>query len=321
MGSERKSSGSWLRYILENYGLLLGFIFLCVFLSIASPYFLTLGNVFNVGRQIAVTAIVAFGMTFVITAAQIDLSVGSVTALTGVTAAAMLQKENLPPGLWILAVLAIGLLVGMMHGYFVSKQKIPAFLLTLATMGILRGIGFIYTEGRPIYIKSESFRAIGRGFVGTVPTPVIIMLVIWVFCYFIFTQTKIGKYVSVAGENPEVARVSGINVDKILMFVFIFQGILGAIGGIVMASRLGTGSPQVGAGEEMDVVSAVILGGTNLFGGEGRMFGTLLGAMVIGTLMNGMTLLDVSPYVQMVIRGLVILGAVWMNMLRYRARR
>jgi ribose transport system permease protein len=208
-----------------------------------------------------------------------------------------------------------------LHGFFVAKQKIPAFLLTLATMGILRGIGFIYTQGRPIYIKSESFRSLGRGFIGPIPTPIILMLVIWIICYFIFTQTKFGKYVSVVGENQEVARISGINVDKIFIYVFILQGILAAIGGAIMASRLGTGSPQVGQGEELDVVSAVILGGTSLNGGEGKMFGTLLGAMIIGTLLNGMTLLNVSPYIQMVIRGLVILGAVWMNMYRYRVKR
>lgn len=308
-------------FLLENYGLLLGFIFLCLFLSIASPHFFTLENILNVGRQISITAIVAFGMTFVITAAQIDLSVGSVIALTGVTAAAFMRQENYLPGLWFVAILAIGFLIGVLHGFFVAKQKIPAFLLTLATMGILRGIGFIYTQGRPIYIKSESFRALGRGFIGPIPTPIILMLVIWFICYFIFTQTKFGKYVSVVGENQEVARVSGINVDKTLIYVFILQGILAAIGGIIMASRLGTGSPQVGQGEELDVISAVILGGTNLYGGEGRMFGTLLGAMIIGTLLNGMTLLNVSPYVQMVIRGLVILGAVWMNMYRYRVKR
>jgi ribose transport system permease protein len=321
MSQEKKSTLGWFMFLFENYGLLLGFIILCLFLSIASPYFLTVENVLNVGRQISITAIVAFGMTFVITAAQIDLSVGSVIALTGVTAAAFLRQENYPLGLWVIAIFAIGLIIGLMHGFFVAKQKIPAFLLTLATMGILRGIGFIYTQGRPIYIKSEGFRALGRGFIGPIPTPIILMLVIWIICYFIFTQTKFGKYVSVVGENQEVARISGINVDKILIYVFILQGILAAIGGAIMASRLGTGSPQVGQGEELDVVSAVILGGTNLYGGEGRMFGTLLGAMIIGTLLNGMTLLNVSPYVQMVIRGLVILGAVWMNMYRYRVKR
>ncbi len=321
MNHRRKSTWNWFRFLLENYGLLLGFIFLCFFLSIASPYFLTLENILNVGRQISITAIVAFGMTFVITAAQIDLSVGSVIALTGVTAAAFLRQESNISILWIIAILIMGFLIGVMHGFFVAKQKIPAFLLTLATMGILRGIGFIYTQGRPIYIKSENFRALGRGFIGPIPTPIIIMLVIWIICYFILTQTKFGKYVSVVGENQEVARISGINVDKILIYVFILQGILAAIGGAIMASRLGTGSPQVGQGEELDVISAVILGGTNLYGGEGKMFGTLLGAMIIGTLLNGMTLLNISPYVQMVIRGLVILGAVWMNMYRYRVKR
>ena len=310
-----------LRYVAETYGLLFGFVLLCVFLSLASPYFLTLSNMFNVGRQIAVTAIIAFGMTFVITAAQIDLSVGSVVALTGVLTAALLERVTLPFGTWLPLVLLAGCLVGLMHGFFVAKQKIPAFLLTLATMGVLRGLGFIYTQGHPIYVGSPSFRAIGRGFIGPIPYPIVIMIGIWIFCYFIFTQTRIGKYISVVGESQEVARLSGINVDRVLVFVFVLEGILTAISGIIMASRLGTGSPQVALGLELDVIAAVILGGTSLFGGEGRMFGTLLGAMIIGTLVNGMTLLNISPYTQMVVRGLVILGAVWMNMAKYRVKK
>lgn len=317
----RKTVPFLLRYLVETYGLLLGFIFLCVFLSLASPYFFTLPNIFNVGRQIAVTAIIAFGMTFVITAAQIDLSVGSVVALTGVITAALLTRATLPTGTWLPLVLLIGCLVGLMHGFFVAKQKIPAFLLTLATMAVLRGLGFIYTQGHPIYISSQKFRAIGRGFIGPIPSPIVIMMGIWLFCYFILNQTRIGKYVSVVGESQEVARLSGINVDKVLIFVFVLEGALTAISGIIMASRLGTGSPQVALGLELDVIAAVILGGTSLFGGEGRMFGTLLGAMVIGTLVNGMTLLNISPYVQMVVRGLVILGAVWINMAKYRIKR
>lgn len=308
-------------YLIKAQGLLLGFIFLFVFLSITSPYFLTFSNIFNVARQISVTAIVAFGMTFVITAAQIDISVGSVVALTGVIIAVLLEQTALPAPASLALTLLAGVLIGLMHGFFVAKQKIPAFLLTIATMGVLRGLAFIYTRGFPVYISSQKFRMIGRGFVGPVPIPVIITVGVWLICYFIFTQTKIGKYVSVVGENQEVAKLCGINVDRVLIFVFILMGILGALSGVIMASRLGTGSPQVGVGMELDVIASVILGGTSLFGGEGRMFGTLLGAMIIGTLINGMTLLDISPYVQTVVRGLVILGAVWMNTAKYRAKK
>jgi len=321
LNSSKKPISLWLEHLLENYGLWVSFVLLFLILSIASPYFLTLDNIFNVLRQISVTAILAFGMTFVITTAQIDLSIGAVVALTGVTAAALLKRPDLPSGIWILAVLIEGFLIGLIHGFFVAKQRMPAFLLTLATTGIIRGIGFIYTQGRPIYIGSESFRAIGRGFIGPIPVPVVIMIILWGICYFIFTQTRIGRYVSAVGESREVARLSGINVDRIIIFVFVLHGLLGAIGGVVMASRLGAGSPQVGVGEELDVISAVVLGGTNLFGGEGNLSGTLLGAMFIGTLMNGMTLLNVSPYTQMVVRGLVILGAVWLNMRKYRLER
>lgn len=304
---------------LGEWGLLVAFLSLCVTLSIASPYFLTLENVFNVLRQVSVTAILAFGMTFVISSAQIDLSVGAVVALVGVTAAAFIRVY--PLWLCLAIVLGEGALIGLVQGLLVSKQRIPAFLLTLATTGILRGIAFIYTEGRPIYIGSDAFRVIGRGFVGPVPVPVIMMAVLWSLSYFVFTQTKFGKYVLVVGENQEVARLSGVNVTKVLTLVFVLHGLLGAVGGVVMASRVGAGSPQVATGEELEVISAVILGGTNLFGGEGNLLGTLLGAIVIGTLMNGMTLLNISPYVQMVVRGLVILGAVWLNIARYRAAR
>jgi len=309
-----------MREAVQSYGLLVGFIGLCVFLSLMCPYFLTVHNLFNVGRQVAVTAIIAFGMTFVITAAQIDLSVGSVVALTGVATAALVSRTVLPLWASLPVVLVLGVGIGLMHGFFVAKQKIPAFLLTLATMGIIRGAGFIYTGGHPIYVGSRDFRIMGRGFVGPIPVPIVIMLALWVVCYFIFVRTRIGKYVTVVGDSQEVARLSGINVDRVLIFVFILEGVLTAISGIVMASRLGTGSPQVALGMELDVIAAVILGGTSLFGGEGRMSGTLLGALVIGTLVNGMTLLNISPYVQMVVRGMVILGAVWVNMTRYRIR-
>jgi ribose transport system permease protein len=304
---------------LEEWGLLVAFLSLCIALSIASPYFLTLENVFNVLRQVSVTAILAFGMTFVIFSAQIDLSVGAVVALVGVTAAALIRVY--PLWLCLTIVLGEGALIGLVQGLLVSKQKIPAFLLTLATTGILRGIAFIYTEGRPIYIGSDVFRVIGRGFIGPVPVPVIMMAVLWSLSYFVFTQTKFGKYVLVVGENQEVARLSGVSVTKVLTLVFVLHGLLGAVGGVVMASRVGAGSPQVATGEELEVISAVVLGGTNLFGGEGNLLGTLLGAIVIGTLMNGMTLLNISPYVQMVVRGLVILGAVWLNIARYRTAR
>lgn len=315
MSIERASLPFDLKSFLKEWGLLLAFLVLCLAFSVTSPYFLTIENVFNILRQMSVTAILAFGMTFVISSAQIDLSISAVVALAGVTVAALIRVY--PLWLCLIIVLGEGMFIGFIQGLLVSRQRIPAFLLTLATSGILRGVAFIYTQGRPIYIGSEVFRAIGRGFIGVVPVPVVIMAILWFFSYFVFTQTRFGKYVLVVGESQEVARLSGINVIKILTLVFVLHGLLGAIGGIVMASRVGAGSPQIATGEELEVISAVILGGTNLFGGEGTLVGTLLGAMVISTLMNGMTLLNISPYVQMVVRGSVILGAVWLNVMKY----
>ncbi|NPV53155.1 MAG: ABC transporter permease [Firmicutes bacterium] len=306
---------------LRGYGLFIGLGILFTLFSVLSRYFLTVNNLFNVGRQIAVTSIIAFGMTFIITAGQIDLSVGSGVALTGLLTAVLVSRTALPAYIWPWVIIGVGVGMGLLHGFFVAKQKIPAFIVTLGTMGIIRGIGFFMTKGYPIYIESKGFRELARGDLLGIPTPIVIMIVLWCICEFVFTQTRLGKYIQVVGENSEVARLSGIEVDKILYKVFIIGGVLTAIGGILMASRLGTGSPAVGEGLELEVIAAVILGGTSLFGGEGTLIGTIMGAIFIGMLVNGMILLNVSPYAQMVARGIVVLGAVWLNTSEHRRLR
>ncbi|NPV53148.1 MAG: ribose ABC transporter permease [Firmicutes bacterium] len=295
---------------LQKYGIVIVLVGICVVLSFMSPVFLTVSNLTNVVRQISMNGILAAGMTMVIITAGIDLSVGSQVALTGAIVAGLQ-----PHGTWVavFAGLLLGAFLGFTNGFIISKGGIPPFIVSVGMLTAARGLTLIYTGGRPIYDLNEDFRFIGAGYAGPIPVPVIILAVVLLICHFLLSSTVFGREVYAIGGNEEAARYSGIDIDKRRMTVYTIMGILCAITGIVLTSRLNSADPTAGMGFELDAIAAVIIGGTSLFGGEGTILGTLIGALIIGVLNNGFNLLNVSSYYQQIFKGVIIVGAVLMD--------
>ena len=298
--------------LLRRYGIVLAFLVLMAVLSVLSPAFLAVSNLFNVAQQVSINAIMAAGMTFVILTAGIDLSVGSVLALSGAVMAGLLSTGK-PVLLGILLGLGVGTLLGLINGIVVTRGKVQPFIATLAMLTIARGLTLVYTDGRPITGLPDTFVWLGAGDVGRVPVPVIIMALVFGASYVILTQTPLGRYVYAIGGNEEAARLSGVNVQFVKTLVYATAGLLSAVSAIVITGRLNSAQPTAGSGYELDAIAAVVLGGTTLAGGEGSVLGTLLGAFIIGVLNNGLNLLNVSSFYQQVVKGVVILLAVLLD--------
>ena len=301
---------------LVKYKSLVGLLLLVVVVSILSPSFLNGRNLLNVFRQTSVNAIIAAGMTFVILTGGIDLSVGSVLALSGAFTASMLASGQ---NIFISVIIAIlcGGVVGFLNGFIISKGKLQPFIATLATMTILRGLTLVFTDGKPITLGSGAlamaFGKIGGGSILKIPAPVIITIIVFIACYYILNYTKMGRYTYALGGNEEATKLSGLNTDKIKIWVYTISGILSAIAGIIITSRLYSAQPTAGTGYELDAIAAVVLGGTKLTGGKGKITGTIIGALIIGVLSNALNILDVSSYYQMMVKGIVILIAVLLD--------
>jgi ribose/xylose/arabinose/galactoside ABC-type transport system permease subunit len=291
--------------------------------------FLAPGNVVNVLRQISVNAILAAGQTFVIITAGIDLSVGSLIALTGVLMAGTLSHEQ-SAGLGVLLATLVGVGVGgaagAVNGFPVVRFNLPPFITTLAMMLMARGLAFLYTGGSPIEINNDRFNFIGSGLISVghlfnipgIPVPVIVMLVVVAAGHFVLTRTRFGRYVYAIGGNEEAARLSGVNVAAVKLSVYMISGALAGVASLLLAGRLNSGIPQSGQGYELQSIAAVVVGGTSLMGGRGSMTGTFVGALLIGMLYNLMNLLNVQSYAQEVVLGMVILAAVLLDELRKR---
>jgi ribose transport system permease protein len=306
---EEKNAGvNWLSLI-EKYRVLLIFIVLCVVAAFLSDVFFTMSNVMNVLRQVSIIAIIASGMTLVILLAGIDLSVGAVMAFSGAILAGALTA-GWPLPLALLAALAVGLLFGILNGFFVARFGIPSFIVTLAIMVIARGMTLVYTKGYPLVVSNEAYRFIGSGRIFGIPVPIIIMFVIFGFMYWMLKYTTFGRYIYAIGGNEETAILSGINVKAIKIAVFGIAGLLSALSAIIYTSRLMSAQPTAGNGIELDAIAAVIIGGTSLAGGKGAVTGTLIGALIMGVLDNILNLMNVSPFYQSIAKGLVILVAV-----------
>ncbi|WP_420377944.1 ribose ABC transporter permease [Vibrio cholerae] len=292
---------------------LIALLFLVVVVSFLNPNFFTVDNLLNILRQTSVNAIIAVGMTLVILTAGIDLSVGSVLALCGAFAATLVAME-VPVLVAVPTALLAGAALGAISGIIIAKGKVQAFIATLVTMTLLRGVTMVYTDGRPISTgftdTADTFAWFGTGYALGIPVPVWLMVVVFAGAWYLLNHTRFGRYVYAVGGNESATRLSGINVDRVKIGVYAICGLLAALAGIIVTSRLSSAQPTAGMGYELDTIAAVVLGGTSLMGGKGRIIGTLIGALIIGFLNNALNLLDVSSYYQMIAKAVVILLAV-----------
>lgn len=290
------------------------FVAAFVLLSLLAGNFFTVNNLLNILRQAAPTLTVAVGMTLVITTGGIDLSVGSGLAVIAVLSAITLAA-GWPAWLTVLAMLVGGSLIGLLNGYFTAFQRIPAFIVTLASLSMLRGLAQLLTKGYSIPIDPKSpFLVIGRGRLGIIPVPALIAVAIVIVGYIVLNNTRFGLYVTGIGTNEEGVRRSGINVRIVKAAVYVLSGLVVGVGGMITAARLASGSSYTGVAFELQVIAAVIVGGTNLFGGEGRMLGTVMGTLLLAMITNGLILMHISPFYEQIIEGAIILTAIWFNL-------
>jgi len=297
------------------------FLVVVVLFSIITDTFLTETNLLNILRQIAPLMIVAVAMTFVITTAGIDLSVGSVLALINALAAISLQA-GLPWPLVVVLMLLAGVTIGLLQGFFIAYEGIPAFIVTLAGLSAIRGTALLLTKGYSIPIDPASlFNEIGRGWVFGVPLPAIIAVIVLAAGYVVFNETTFGRYVTGIGANAEAVRRAGVNTRRIALTVYAISGLAAAMAGLIIAARLGSGSSNAGGGFELDVIAAVVLGGTSLFGGRGTIVGTMLGALTVAVIGNGLILSHLSPFLTPIVEGIIILAAIWINFRLFRTGR
>lgn len=303
--------------LLGRFGILIGLVALAVVFSILSPIFLTAGNLTNILIQAGTNAIIAAGMTFVILSANIDLSVGSMLALASVLGASYMADGG-PIIVGVLIILAAGVAGGLLNGVAVAFLGFPAFITTLATMWLFRGLAYVFTNGQAVTGLPRDFRILATGGILGIPNVVWLVALVYAVCYFVLAQTTLGRQIYAVGDNKEAARLSGVNVRRVTVIVFVIAGLLAALGGVVLTSRLFSGQPIAGITYELSAIAAVVIGGTSLFGGKGNILGTLVGAVFIATLLNGLVILNVSSFWQQVFMGLVVLAAVGIDQYRKR---
>ncbi|MFB9955578.1 ABC transporter permease [Cellulomonas denverensis] len=297
----------------------IGLLALCLVLFILTPNFLTLDNLLNVGVQASTIAVLAFGMTFVIVAAGIDLSVGSVAALSGMVSAWIFSTAQLPGWLSLVGGLVVGLIAGAVSGFAVAYGRLPAFIATLAMLSVARGLTLVLSDGRPIRTAPE-VSWLGSD-LGGVPVPILVLALAGIVTAFVLNRTVIGRSMYAVGGNEEAARLSGIPVKRVLVTVFALSGLFAGLAGMLIAGWLDSAQPQAASGYELDAIAAVVIGGASLSGGVGRASGTLVGALILAVIRNGLNVLGVSSFWQQVVIGLVIALAVLIDVLRRRGRR
>jgi ribose transport system permease protein len=296
----------------RRVGTLAGLLGLCLLLWILTPHFLTVSNLLNVLEQTSINAVIAVGMTFVILSAGIDLSVGSVLALAGVVMATLLQ-QGWPVAPAIAAGLLIGFAFGALNGVAIAWGRLPPFIATLGMMSIARGCALLFTEGRPVSGFDETFRSLATARILGIPAPVLLTAAVYLVARFVLSSTRFGRYVYAIGGNEEATRLSGVNVRLHKIFVYGVSGLTSGIAAVLLTARLNSAQPIAGIMYELDAIAAVVIGGTSLAGGEGGVGGTLIGALIMGVLRNGLNLLGVSSFLQQVVIGLVIVVAVLLD--------
>ena len=304
--------------VIKSLGLVIALVVISATLSFAIPNFLTVSNLINVVRQISINGILAVGVTFVLLTGGVDLSLGSLAALTGVVAACAAHPGQYP----VVVPLALGVLAGAAcgagNGFVITKGKVAPFIVTLGMMTVARGLALVVSGGRPVSDLSSSFTRLGGDAVG-VPIPAIILAVITLLSLLLLRNMRLGRYIYAVGGNETATRMSGINVNAVKMFAYSVCGGLAGVAGVVLAARITTGQPNTGVGYELDAIAAVVIGGTSLSGGVGGVGGTILGALLIGVINNGLDLLNVTSYYQAIVKGVIIVGAVWLDSKRKKA--
>jgi ribose/xylose/arabinose/galactoside ABC-type transport system permease subunit len=304
----------------RRFGTLIGLALLCAALWILTPHFLTVSNLVNVVEQTSINAIVAVGMTFVILSGGIDLSVGSIVALAGVVLGTALQGGQPLPVALTLA-LAAGVACGLANGGLISWGGLPPFIVTLGVMSIARGAALLFTEGRPVSGFDASFRVLATGRVGFVPAPVIAMVIVYAAAHLVLTRTTFGRYVYAIGGNEEATRLSGVAVRFHKTMIYGVSGLMSGVAAVMLTARLNSAQPIAGLNYELDAIAATVIGGTSLMGGEGTLGGTLVGALIMGVLRNGLNLLGVSSFLQQIVIGGVIVVAVLLDTVLKRKNR
>jgi ribose/xylose/arabinose/galactoside ABC-type transport system permease subunit len=298
----------------RQLGTLFGLIGLCALLTVLTPHFLTVSNLLNVTEQTTINAVIAVGMTFVILSAGIDLSVGSIVALTGVVLGSALHS-GVPVPAAILLSLTTGAVCGLLNGLLITRGGLPPFIATLGMMSIARGVALLFTDGRPISGFSAGFREISTGRPLMIPAPVLGMIVVYVTAHFVLTRTTFGRYVYAIGGNEEATRLSGVRVGFHKTMVYAVSGVTSAVAAVTLTARLNSAQPIAGMMYELDAIAATVIGGTSLLGGSGTLVGTLIGALIMGVLRNGLNLLGISSFLQQVVIGGVIIAAVLVDSL------
>ena len=316
----KKFSGRFLAWFKQNIGILIGLAALMAIVSLFSESFFTASNMWNILRQISTNALLAFGMTFVILIGGIDLSVGPLLAFSGVFAAYVMGNLGWPIWAAIAGSIILCSMVGMLNGVIVTKTGIAPFVVTLSVQQIFRGFAMLLANGAPIRIRDQGFINIGTTYIGPVAFPVIYMIIIMALCYVVLNKTQFGRHIYALGGNKTAARFAGIRTQRIEVMVYALSGFLAGIAGIVLAARMTAGVPATGDGYECDAIAAVVLGGASFTGGIGTIGGTLIGAIIIGVLNNGLNMLNVASFWQYVAKGVVILLAGMVDVLRKQAR-
>lgn len=301
-----------------NAGVLAAFVLIFIISSLVNAKFCTAGNMMTILRTNACTALCAFGMTFVILTGNIDLSVGSFMTLCGCLTSMLIARFGLSPLGSISIALLVAMFFGAVNGFLVTKMRIPAFIATLATMNGMRGICYVMTNGKPVVFSKGIFTNIGGGYLGVFPLPAIYMFVAFVVLWVVLNRTRFGRKVYAVGGNLMAARYSGVNTSKTTITVFIISGVLAACSGILLTSRLGSGQPTIGDGAELDAIAACVVGGVSMSGGTGTLTGTFIGCMIMGVISNILNLVGVNSYVQLIIKGVIIVLSVFIDIMRTR---
>lgn len=300
----------WLGKFMQGWGLLIVFIIICTCFALTTPIFVRPSNLINIIRQVSIIGIAAVGTTILMIAGGIDLSIGSSLAFTGIVAALLMTKFQISvPMAVVLSILAAGF-IGVINSTFVTYVHVPPLITTLGVMTALRGLGYVITGGLPVYDFPESFKVLGKGYVGPIPIPVLIMVTLFILGYIFLNKNYLGRHFYALGGNEEATRLSGVDINLTRYLSYIICALLTGIAGLILLARINSAQPSAGNGFELDVITAVVLGGVSISGGVGKIQNVLLGVLIIGVISNGLVLLNVHDYYQMVIKGLILLLAV-----------